>query len=186
MFLNCRQLTDSAAGKDAGGNVTSIADKFLRSMNDLRKAKMSMPNQWKLLSQLKDYLNKANYDKNQQIIVPKDWLDSLQKLTYSQLETIRKLSSSGSDTSKTTDAKTSDKNSNTKHKDGNDLENAKTLISEQAASLEPDSTAVQPRTQQVIICKLIEAIIGFMCFLRDKLIPLRSRFVSKVHPTIIK
>lgn len=147
-ILLTRQLTDSAAGKDAGGNVTSIADKFLRSMNDLRKVKMSMPNQWKLLSQLKDYLNKANYDKNQQIIVPKDWLDSLQKLTYSQLETIRKLSSSGSDTSKTTDA--NDNNSNTKHKDGNDLKNAKTLIAEQAASLEPDSTAVQLRTQQQV------------------------------------
>lgn len=143
--FNCRQLTDSAAGKDADGNVTSITDKLLRSINNLREAKMSTQNQWKLLSQLKDYLNKANYDKNQQIIVSKDWLDSLQKLTYSQLETIRKLSSSGS--VKIIDT---EKSSNTKHKDDNDLENAK-LVSEHARSLDdPDSATVQPKAQQVI------------------------------------
>lgn len=159
VFWLCRQLTDSAAGKEAG-NVTSITDRFLRSVNDLKKAKMSMQNQWKLLSQLKDYLNKANYDKNQHIVVTKDWLDSLQKLTYSQLETIRKLSSSGSvgitDTSK---------DSNVKHKGSNDLENAKlTLASEQAEPLaDPDPRIEQPKTQQVIIYKLDEAII-FVCF----------------------
>lgn len=107
-----------------------------------------MQNQWKLLSQLKDYLNKANYDKNQHIVVTKDWLDSLQKLTYSQLETIRKLSSSGS-------VGTTDKDTNAKHKGSNDLENAKltNLMSQQAEPLadSPDSKAVQPKTQQVII-----------------------------------
>ncbi|KYN17033.1 Calcium-independent phospholipase A2-gamma [Trachymyrmex cornetzi] len=152
MFTFCRyrktkdvfqQLTDSATGKDAGGNVTSIADRFLRSVSDLKKAKMSMQNQWKLLSQLKDYLNKANYDKNQQIIVSKDWLDSLQKLTYSQLETIRKLSSGSVSTA-------TSKISNTKHKDSNDLDNVK-LMPEQTESLaDPDSTNVQRKTQQQI------------------------------------
>ncbi|XP_018402575.1 PREDICTED: calcium-independent phospholipase A2-gamma-like isoform X3 [Cyphomyrmex costatus] len=142
--LLTRQLTDSATGKDAGGNVTSIADRFLRSINDLKKTKMSMQNQWKLLSQLKDYLNKANYDKNQQIIVSKDWLDSLQKLTYSQLETIRKLSSSGSIGTATS------KTLNMKDKDSNDLENIK-LMSEQTETLaEPDSITVQQKTQQRI------------------------------------
>ncbi|XP_018367102.1 PREDICTED: calcium-independent phospholipase A2-gamma-like isoform X2 [Trachymyrmex cornetzi] len=141
--LLTRQLTDSATGKDAGGNVTSIADRFLRSVSDLKKAKMSMQNQWKLLSQLKDYLNKANYDKNQQIIVSKDWLDSLQKLTYSQLETIRKLSSGSVSTA-------TSKISNTKHKDSNDLDNVK-LMPEQTESLaDPDSTNVQRKTQQQI------------------------------------
>ncbi|XP_012538958.1 calcium-independent phospholipase A2-gamma isoform X2 [Monomorium pharaonis] len=141
-----RQLTDSAAGKDAGGNVTSITDRLLRSINNLKETKMSMQNQWKLLSQLKDYLNKANYDKNQQIIVTKDWLDSLQKLTYSQLETIRKLSSSES--AKSTEA---EKSSDTKQKDGkNDTQNL-TLMSEHAESLaEPDSATVQPKAQQQI------------------------------------
>lgn len=115
-----------------------------------------MQNHWKLLSQLRDYLNKTS-DKNQQIIVSKDWLDTLQKLTYSQLETIRKLSSSGS--VKTTDT---NKNSNEKHKDSNDLKNVKlTLMSEQVLA-NPDSTTVQ---QQVIIYKLDKAIIVFMCFL---------------------
>lgn len=138
-----------------------------------------MQNYWKLLSQLKDYLNKTNYDKNQQIIVSKDWLDSLQKLTYSQFETIRKLSSSGS--VKTTDTS---KSSNTKHKDSNDLENVKlTLMSEQVLA-DPESTTVQPKTQQVIIYKLDKAIIVFMCFLCEKLISLRSKLVSKVRPTV--
>jgi len=156
MFFHCRQLTDSAAGKDAGGNVTSIVDKFLRSINDLKKAKMSMQNQWKLLSQLKDYLNKAN-DKNQHIVVSKDWLDSLQKLTYSQLESIRKLSSS--EAVKTTDSKSP----NTKHKDSNDLENVKlTLVSEQTESLPNHDSTMQPKTQQVIIYILNEAIIVFL------------------------
>ncbi|TGZ50129.1 Calcium-independent phospholipase A2-gamma [Temnothorax longispinosus] len=141
-----RQLTDSAAGKDAGGNVTSATDRFLRSINDLKTITMSMQNQWKLISQLKDYLNKANYEKNQQLVITKDWLDSLQKLTYSQLETIRKLGSSSGSVN-TTDT---DKTSSAKHKDGNDPENVKlTLVSEQAESVaDPDPRAAQPKTQQ--------------------------------------
>lgn len=106
---------------------------------------MSMQNQWKLLSQLKDYLNKTNCDKNQ-INVSKDWLDILQKLTYSQLETIRKLSS---DSIKTTDT---NKNSNTKHKESNDSENVKpTFMSNQTESLIDNSTSMQQKIQQVII-----------------------------------
>ncbi|XP_025989517.1 calcium-independent phospholipase A2-gamma isoform X1 [Solenopsis invicta] len=142
-ILLTRQFTDSAAGKDASGNVTRITNKLLRYIGDLKENKMSMQNQWKLLSQIKDYLNKANYDKNQQIIVTKDWLDNLQKLTYSQLETIRKLSSSGFKTTNT------EKSTTTKHKDGNDLEN--TLMPEHAETLaNPDSAIVQPKTQQQI------------------------------------
>lgn len=110
---------------------------------------MSMPNQWKLLSQLKDYLNK-NYDKNQ-INLSKDWLDILQKLTYSQLETIRKLSSDSIKTIKTDASKTSD----TKHKESNDSENIKlTFMSDQTESLVNNSTNIQPKMQQVIIYKL--------------------------------
>lgn len=143
-FINYRQFTDSATGKDAGGNVTN---KLLCSINDIKKVKMSMPNQWKLLSQLKDYLNK-NYDKNQ-INFSKDWLDILQKLTYSQLETIRKLSSDSIkiDTSK---------NSDTKHKENHDSENTKlTFVSDQTAeSPVNNSINQQPKMQQVIIHKL--------------------------------
>lgn len=151
VFFDCRQFTDSATGKHAGGSVTSVTNKFLRSINNFKKAKMSMQNQWKLISQLKDYLSKTNLDKNQQIIVTKDWLDSLQKLTYSQLETIRKLSSSRSD--KTTDTS---KNSNAKH----DLESDVKLTLMSAESLaDPDSKTEQPKTQQVIVYKLDEIII---------------------------
>jgi len=120
-----------------------------------------MQNQWKLLSQLKDYLNKAN-DKNQQIIVSKDWLDSLQKLTYSQLETIRKLSSS--EAVKTTDTS---KSPNTKHKDSNDLENVNlTLVSEQTESLPNHDSTMQPKTQQVIIYILNEAKYFYLIFVQ--------------------
>ncbi|XP_050449931.1 calcium-independent phospholipase A2-gamma-like isoform X3 [Cataglyphis hispanica] len=104
---------------------------------------MSMQNQWKLLSQLKDYLNKTNCDKNQ-INVSKDWLDILQKLTYSQLETIRKLSS---DSIKITDT---NKNSSTKHKESNDSENVKlTFMSNQTESLIDNSTSTQQKIQQI-------------------------------------
>lgn len=178
--FDCRQLTDSATGKDSGGNVTSITDRFLRSINELKNVKMSMQNQWKLLSQLKDYLNKTNYEKNQQFIVTKDWLDNLQKLTYSQLETIRKLSSGSA---KSTDAS---KNPSEKQKDGKDLENMKlTLMSEQVESLaEPDpKTVQQPKAQQVIISQFHEAMKTFMYFSCEKLISSRSKFVSKIRLT---
>lgn len=142
-ILLTRHLTDSATGKDASGNVTSITNKLLSSINDIKKVKMSMPNQWKLLSQLKDYLNK-NYDKNQ-INLSKDWLDILQKLTYSQLETIRKLSSDSIKTIKTDASKTSD----TKHKESNDSKNIKlTFMSDQTESLVNNSTNIQPKMQQ--------------------------------------
>lgn len=104
-----------------------------------------MQNQWKLLSQLKDYLNKTNYDKNQ-ISLSKDWLDALQKLTYSQLETIRKLSS---DSIKTTDTS---KSLNIKHKESSDSENMKlTLMPNQTESFIDNSTIIQQKIQQVII-----------------------------------
>ncbi|CAL1673684.1 unnamed protein product [Lasius platythorax] len=141
-ILLTRQFTDSATGKNASGNVTSITNKLLRSINDIKKVKMSMQNQWKLLSQLKDYLNKTNYDKNQ-ISLSKDWLDALQKLTYSQLETIRKLSS---DSIKTTDTS---KSLNIKHKESSDSENMKlTLMPNQTESFMDNSTIMQQKIQQ--------------------------------------
>lgn len=155
LFINYRQLTDSATGKDASGNVTNITNKLLSSINDIKKVKMSMPNQWKFLSQLKDYLNK-NYDKNQ-INLSKDWLDILQKLTYSQLETIRKLSSDSIKTIKTDASKTSDtkhKTSDIKDKESNDSEDIKLTFMSESESLVNNSTNIQPKTQQVIIYKL--------------------------------
>lgn len=143
-ILLTRQFTGSAADKDVSGNVTNITDKLLRSINDLKKNAMSMQNQWKLLSQLKDYLNKTSHDKNQHINFSKDWLDTLQKLTYLQLETIRKLSSSES--IKTSDAS---KESNAKQEEKNDSANVKmTLVSDQTESLVDNSASVQPKVQQ--------------------------------------
>ncbi|CAK9800293.1 Calcium-independent phospholipase A2-gamma [Anthophora quadrimaculata] len=53
---------------------------------------MSMQNHSKLLTQLKHYLHKFGYDKTLQIILSKDWLDFLQKVTYSQINSLKKLS----------------------------------------------------------------------------------------------
>lgn len=104
-----------------------------------------MQNQWKLLSQLRDYLNKANLDKNQQIGLSKDWFDTLQKLTYSQLDTIRKLSSSES--IKTTDTS---KSSDTTHKSNDNSENARVKFVSDQGTLMDNSTTVQQKIQQVI------------------------------------
>lgn len=83
-------MTDSAAGKGYSGSVNK--NKLINRLNTLWKMKMSMQNHSKFLSQLKDYLNKAGYDKNLQIIFSKYWLDFLQKVTYSQMNTLKKLS----------------------------------------------------------------------------------------------
>lgn len=51
---------------------------------------MSMPQYWKVLTQLKDYLNKSGYEKNLQLVINKDWVNFFQRITYAQVETIRK------------------------------------------------------------------------------------------------
>ncbi|XP_011141692.1 calcium-independent phospholipase A2-gamma isoform X2 [Harpegnathos saltator] len=144
-ILLIRKFTDNAASKEANRNITSVTNNLLRIINNIKKVEMSMQNQWKLLSQLREYLNKTNYDKNQQINFSKDWLDILQKLTYSQLDTIRKLSSS--DSIKSTEP---NKNSlDTKQKDSN--ENTRvTHMSDQAESLIDSSKTVQPKIQKQI------------------------------------
>lgn len=83
-------MTDSATGKGYSGSVDK--NKLLNRLHTLWKMKMSMQNHSKILSQLKDYLNKAGYDKNLQIIFSKYWLDFLQRVTYSQINTLKKLS----------------------------------------------------------------------------------------------
>lgn len=50
-----------------------------------------MPNQRKLLSQLKELLIKSGYDKNLQFVLSKEWMEMLEKVTYAQINTIRKL-----------------------------------------------------------------------------------------------
>ena len=52
-----------------------------------------MPNQWKFLTQIKDFFNKSGYEKNVNFVINKDWIDIFQRITYSQIESIRRLSS---------------------------------------------------------------------------------------------
>ncbi|XP_032690299.1 calcium-independent phospholipase A2-gamma-like isoform X2 [Odontomachus brunneus] len=145
-ILSTRKFMDSATGKEASENITCVTDKLLRTINNIKKVKMSMQNQWKLLSQLRDYLNKANYDKNQQINFSKDWLDTLQKLTYSQLDTIRKLSSSDSIKSTETNQSFSDAG----QKNNNPENTRVTFVSNRPESYVDSSTAVQPKVQEQI------------------------------------
>lgn len=51
-----------------------------------------MQNQSKLLTLLKDYLNKFGYEKSLQVILSKYWVELIQKIEYTQGNTIRKLS----------------------------------------------------------------------------------------------
>lgn len=85
-------MTDSAADKGYSGSVNR--NKLLNRIKNasLWKMKMSMQNHTKLLMQLKDFLHKSGYDKSLQIILSKNWLDFLQKVTYSQINTLKKLS----------------------------------------------------------------------------------------------
>ncbi|XP_015171912.1 PREDICTED: calcium-independent phospholipase A2-gamma-like isoform X3 [Polistes dominula] len=53
---------------------------------------MSMQNQSKLLTLLKDYFNKFGYEKSLQVILSKYWVEFIQKIEYVQGNTIRKLS----------------------------------------------------------------------------------------------
>ncbi|KAK2579331.1 hypothetical protein KPH14_008283 [Odynerus spinipes] len=87
-----RQLTESAADKDGQRNVTNLTEKLLSSVKNLKKKKMSMQNQSKLLTQLKDYLNKSGYDKNFQVILSKYWIEMLQKIPYAQVDSVKKVS----------------------------------------------------------------------------------------------
>ena len=89
-ILLSRQLTNSAAGKNEGGSIDR--NKILEHINVLWKSKMSMQNHSKLLVQLKDYWHKSGYDKSLQIVLSKDWIDFLQRITYAQINTLRKLS----------------------------------------------------------------------------------------------
>ncbi|XP_043497483.1 calcium-independent phospholipase A2-gamma-like isoform X1 [Polistes fuscatus] len=87
-----RQLTDSAVHRGAQRSVKNLRKKFLLSIRNIRKENMSMQNQSKLLTLLKDYLNKFGYEKSLQVILSKYWVELIQKIEYTQGNTIRKLS----------------------------------------------------------------------------------------------
>ncbi|XP_053997261.1 calcium-independent phospholipase A2-gamma-like isoform X2 [Hylaeus anthracinus] len=89
-ILLIRQLTNSAADKNSGENINK--NKLFGQLNVLWKTKMSMQNYSKLVAQLKDYLHKSGYDRNLQVVLSKDWIDFLQKLTYTQINVFKKLS----------------------------------------------------------------------------------------------
>lgn len=88
----CRSLTESATGRNAGEG--SLVSKLTsaESLKLVDKAKMSMHSRLKLLGQLKDFFNKSSSEKNLQLVLNKEWIDFLQKLTFAQIETVRKYS----------------------------------------------------------------------------------------------
>lgn len=88
MLLCYRQLTHSTVNKNNGKN--TYRNKFFKHLNIWWKIKMTMQNYSKLLALLKDYANKAGYDKNLQINFSKDWLDVLQRMTYTQINALKK------------------------------------------------------------------------------------------------
>ncbi|OAD60245.1 Calcium-independent phospholipase A2-gamma, partial [Eufriesea mexicana] len=83
------KLTESITGKGYSESVNR--SKLFNRINALWKIKMPMQNHPKILTQLKNYLYKSGYDKNLQFIFSKYWLDFLQKVTYSQINTLKKL-----------------------------------------------------------------------------------------------
>ncbi|XP_015171911.1 PREDICTED: calcium-independent phospholipase A2-gamma-like isoform X2 [Polistes dominula] len=87
-----RQLTDSAIHREVQRSVKNLRKKFLLSVRNIRKENMSMQNQSKLLTLLKDYFNKFGYEKSLQVILSKYWVEFIQKIEYVQGNTIRKLS----------------------------------------------------------------------------------------------
>lgn len=70
-----------------------MTDRASRAMNLLGKTKMQ--NQWKILSLLREYLNKTNSNKNIQIVLSKEWIEALQKMTYTQVKSLREFIASG-------------------------------------------------------------------------------------------
>lgn len=56
-----------------------------------------MQNQWKILNLLKEYISKTSSSKNIQIVLNKEWLEALQKMTYTQVKSLREFIASGQD-----------------------------------------------------------------------------------------
>lgn len=69
-----------------------MASKLSGTLSIVQKTKMSLQNQWKLLTQLKGYLNKSEYDKNFQFVMSKEWMEIIQRITYAQIENVRSFS----------------------------------------------------------------------------------------------
>lgn len=115
LVLSFRPLTDSAVDKNCSGKVND--NTFSNRANILWKSKMSMQSHSKILSQIRDYLNKYGYSKNLQTILFRNWFDFLEKkkVTYSQINAMKKLSQSEY-TNSTSDLKTLniDKSDNSK------------------------------------------------------------------------
>lgn len=87
-----RRFTQSAADKDGQRSITNLREKVLLSVKNFRKTNMSMQNQSKFLTQLKDYLNRSGYDKNIQVIFSKYWVEIMQKMPQAQVDGFKRLS----------------------------------------------------------------------------------------------
>lgn len=108
---------------------------------------MTMPNQWKFLAVIKEFLNKSAYEKNMQLIINKDWIDFFQKLTYSQIESIRRYSSIDNLKSFSTN------NDDNKNNDGTQKSVAVSLENEKAVTQENKPEPKQENRQELKLVK---------------------------------
>lgn len=138
-----RSLTESAAGRNAGDG--SLVTK-LTTVESLKlqvdKAKMSMHSRLKLLGQLKDFLNKTSYEKNLQVMLNKEWIDLIQKLTFAQIETVRKYSPD------IRDKKEKNEKTETEEKDSENLKD-KTIVKSAPTTLPTQKNEILPKTKNV-------------------------------------
>lgn len=143
-----RSLTESATGRNAGEG--SLVNKLtsLESLKIVDKTKMSMHSRLKLLGQLKDFFNKSSYDKNLQLMLNKEWIDFIQKLTFAQIETIRKYSPDDIRDKKEKLEKTDE----TKEKD--ELQDKK-IIKSVPTTLPTEKSEIMPKIKKVYIFIII-------------------------------
>lgn len=173
-------MTDSATGKGYSGSVNK--NKLLNRLNTLWKMKMSMQNHTKLLSQLKDYLNKAGYDKNLQIIFSKYWLDFLQRVTYSQINTLKKLSAL-----EFSKYMNNNKDLGTKQDDNSKIEKGKVMLNAPEEGTLSTSSVQCKKVSNIfwIICDILKDLI-FLIFNNSfskfvKIIYMRINFKTKQY-----
>ncbi|XP_057329635.1 calcium-independent phospholipase A2-gamma-like isoform X4 [Microplitis mediator] len=73
-----RKLTDGVTNR----NDSNVTEKLSHSLNILTQSKIRMQNQWKSLTNSKNFLSILEYNKNVQLIFNKYWMDVTKKLVY--------------------------------------------------------------------------------------------------------
>ncbi|XP_057329634.1 calcium-independent phospholipase A2-gamma-like isoform X3 [Microplitis mediator] len=77
-LINIRKLTDGVTNR----NDSNVTEKLSHSLNILTQSKIRMQNQWKSLTNSKNFLSILEYNKNVQLIFNKYWMDVTKKLVY--------------------------------------------------------------------------------------------------------